>query len=127
MTVDIDKTTIETYQGDTCSVTLTGLEEGMIVYFGVREITTNEPVFEEIRGVVDNEGEVTFTMTPDMTNDFNVPASAGVKTYYYGAKQVDEVSGEENTILLGNDPQVGDKYYLKVFIKQVEGLVEDND
>jgi hypothetical protein len=126
MTVDIDKTTIETYQGDTCSVTLTGLEEGMVIYFGVREITTNEPVFDEIRGIVDSEGEVTVTMTPETTNDFNVTPSAGVKAYYYGAKQVDESTGEENTILLGNDSKVGDKYYLKVYLKKVEGLIEDN-
>lgn len=126
MTVDIDKTTIETYRGDTCSITLTGLEEGMVVYFGVREISTNQPVIDEIRGVVDSEGDVTFTLTPEITNGFDVPASAGVKAYYYGAKQVDEVSGEENTILLGENPQISDKYYLKVYMMKVEGLVEDN-
>lgn len=127
MSVDVDGTTIETFKGDTCSITFTNLEEGMLIYLGVRDIRTDEPIFDEISGIVDSEGEITFTLTPTMTNKFEVNPTAGVNTYLYGVKQVDEVSGEENTILLGNNPVFGDKYYLKVYAKKVEGIVEDND
>ena len=126
MSVDIDKTTITTFKGDTCTVTFSDLEEGMVIYFGVRDKKTNELVFDEIHGVVDSNGEITFTMTPEMTNNFYVKPSEGVNTYYYGIKEVDETTGEENTILLGDNPKFSDKYYVKVYLKKVEGLDETN-
>ena len=124
MSVDVDKTTITTFKGDTCPVTFTDLDEGMVVYFGVRDKKTNELVFEEIRGVVDENGEVAFVMTPEMTNNFVVKTTEGVNTYYYGLKEVDEATGEENTILLGDNPKFSDKYYVRVYQKKVEGINE---
>jgi hypothetical protein len=125
MSVEVDKTTITTFRGDTCEVTFTDLEEGMVIYFGVRDKKNNELVFEEIRGVVNSEGEVTFRITPEMCNNFVVKTSEGVNIYYYGIKEVDDVTGEENTILLGDNPRFSDKYQIKVYLKKVEGIIEE--
>ena len=125
MSVDVDKTTIITFQGDTCQITFTDLREGILVGFEVRDRKTNLPVFDELRNVVNSEGEVTFTITPEMSNKFEVNPKEGVNAFYYGIKEVDTVSGEENTILLGDNSKFSDKYIMKVFIKKVEGNIED--
>jgi hypothetical protein len=127
MSTDTDKTTIITFQGDTCKVTFTGLDEGMIIYFCVRDIKNNKPVFNELREIVNSAGEVVFTITPEMTNKFIVKPSEGVNIYYYGIKQVDEVTGEENTILLGDNPRFSDKYYMKIYLKKTEGIIEEDE
>jgi len=127
MSTEIENTRIITFQGDTCKVTFTNLEEGMVIYFSARDKKTNLPVFEEIRGVVDSEGDVSFTITPEMSNNFNVRTSEGYNDYYYGIKQVDEDTGEENTILLGENPKFSDKYYIRVYLKKSEGVVEENE
>lgn len=127
MSSDIDKTTIITFVGDTCEVTFTGLEPDSVIYMGVRNKKTNAPVFAELREVVNNEGEVTFTLTPEMTNKFVVKPLEGVEIYLYGIKQVDEDTGEENTILLGDNPHFGDKYLIKVYLKKAEGIVEEDE
>lgn len=127
MSVETQKTTIVTFKGDTCKVTFTDLEEGMVIYFAVRDKKTNSLVFDEIREIVDSNGDVTFKMTPKMTNKFEVKPLEGVNTYYYGIKEVDETTGEENTILLGENPKFSDKYYIKVYLKKAEGIVEEDD
>lgn len=125
MSTEVEKTTIITFQGDTCEVTFTDLEPGDLIYFSVRDKKTNENVFPELHEIVDNQGDVTFKMTPDMTNKFVVKPTEGVNTYYYGIKQVDEITGEENTILLGDNPKLSDKYLLKVYLKKAEGIIEN--
>lgn len=125
MSVEVDNTTIVTFVGDTCEVTFTDLEEGMVIYLGVRDKKTNSLVFDEIREVVNSEGDVTFKMTPVMTNNFIVKPSEGFNTYYYGIKQVDEITGEENTILLGDNPKFSDKYLIKVYLKKADGIIEE--
>lgn len=125
MSTEVDGTTIKTFVGDSCIITFTGLEENKVIYLGVRDFRTNQPIFDEIRGVVDEFGEVTFVIPPELTNTFDVKPQEGVKTYSYGIKEVDEVSGEENTILLGNSPRFNDKYILEVYLKKVEGIIEN--
>ena len=127
MSVDIDKTTIKTFKGDTCPVTFTDLEVGKVIYFGVRDKKTNELVFDELHETVNSEGEVTFVMTPEMTNKFIVKPLEGYNIYYYGIKEVNEETGEENTILLGDNPHFDDKYLIKVYLKKVEGIDEEDD
>ena len=124
MSAETNNTTITTFQGDTCEITFTDLEEGMVIYLGVRDKKTNQLVFPEIRGVVNQDGEVTFVITPEMSNEFVVKPLEGVNTYYYGIKEVDEDTGVENTILLGDNPKFSDKYIMKVYIKKAEGLKE---
>lgn len=126
MSVETSNTTIITFKGDTCPITFTELEEGMVIYFAVRDKKTNSLVFDELHDTVNNEGEITFTITPKMSNQFEVKPSEGYNTYYYGIKQVDEITGEENTILLGDNPKFSDKYLIKVYLKKAEGIVEEN-
>lgn len=126
MSVETSNTTIITFKGDTCPVTFTDLEEGMVIYFAVRDKKTNSLVFDELHDTVNSEGEITFTITPEMSNEFEVKPSEGYNTYYYGIKQVDEITGEENTILLGDNPKFSDKYLIKVYLKKAEGIVEEN-
>lgn len=126
MSVEVNGTTITTYQGDTGEITFIDLEEGKYIGFEVRDKKYNRPVFEELRGYVNSEGEVTFTITPEMSNKFEVKPSEGVNTYYYGIKEIDETTGEENTILLGDNPKFSDKYIIKVYMKKVEGIDEEN-
>lgn len=129
MSEDITNTMIKTFVGDTCEVTFTGLESltGQAIYFAVRDRETNTLVFDEIKKIVTNDGEVTFVLKPEMTNKFIVIPSKGFNTYYYGIKQVDETTGEENTILLGENPKFSDKYLIKVYLKKAEGIVENNE
>ena len=122
MSIFINGTTISIYQGDSGNITFTDLDKDMVIYFGVRDSKTNEPVFEELRGVVDSFGEVTFTLTPQMTDLFKVKSTEKCSTYYYGIKQVDEETGEENTVFLGDNTCYGEKYKLLVYPKKVERL-----
>lgn len=124
MSAEANNTTITTFQGDTCEITFTDLESGKVIYFAVRDKKTNQLVFSELREIVNNEGEVTFTITPELSNNFVVKPLEGVNTYYYGIKEVNEDTGEENTILLGDNPHFSDKYIIKVYIKKAEGEVE---
>ena len=124
MSVETSKTTITTYAGDTCSVTFEGLEPGLIIYFSVRDTKTNSLVFDELHGEVGEDGKITFVLTPELTNHFLVKQSTGVNFYYFGLKQVYEDTGEENTILLGDNPKFGERYILRVFQKQAEGIKE---
>lgn len=126
MSAEANNTTITTFQGDTCEITFRDLEEGMVIGFEVRDKKANQPVFDELNGVVDERGEVTFTITPEMSNKFVVKPIEGFNTYYYGIKQIDQETGAENTILLGDNPRFSDKYMIKVYLKKVEGIVEDN-
>ena len=124
MSAETSNTTITTFQGDTCEITFTDLEEGKIIYFAVRDKKNNQLVFPELRKIVNSEGEVTFTITPEMSNEFVVKPLEGVNSYYYGIKEVNEETGEENTILLGDNPHFSDKYIMKVYIKKAEGEIE---
>ena len=125
MSVEINGTTVITFQGDTCKITFTDLEPGHYISFEVRDKKTNNPVFDELNDYVDNQGEITFTITPEMSNKFEVKPSEGVNTYLFGIKDINQETGEENTILLGDNPKMSDKYYIKVYLKKAEGLVEE--
>ena len=125
MSVETINTTIVTFRGDTCPIIFTDLTEGQYIGFEVRDRKYNKPVFEELRATVDSNGEVYFEITPTMSNKFEVNIAEGVSTYYYGIKEIDQETGEENTILLGDNPKFSDKYLIKVYLKKVEGIIED--
>lgn len=127
MSVDTDKTTIITFQGDSCPITFNGLEDlvGETIAFEVRDKKTNIPVFEELRSVVNNSGEVNYEITPEMSNNFNIKVTEKYGLFPYGIKQIDTETGEENTILLGDNPKFSDVYYMKVYLKKVEGNIEE--
>lgn len=125
MSAEILDTTIETFKGDTCEITFTDLIEGMHIFFSVRNPKNNELVFDELDDYVNSNGEITFTITPEMSNNFVVKPADGYNIYYHGIKQVIDETGEENTILLGDNPKFSDKYILKVYLKKAEGIVEN--
>ena len=126
MSSEVDKTTIITFQGDSCPVTFVGLTDlvGETICLGVRDIKSNEPIFDELKEVVDINGDVRFEITPEMSNEFNVKPAEGFKDFFYGIKQINLATGEENTILLGDDPKFSDKYYLRAYLKKAEGIEE---
>lgn len=126
MSLKVDGTTIKIYQGDSGSITFNGLEENMHIYMAIRD-KENQLVFPEMDNTVNNEGEITFSITAEMSDMFDVDLSLPYTTYYYGIKQVDDVTGEENTIFLGEKPKFEDKYLVKVYPKKVEGLYDNGE
>ena len=126
MSSEIEATTIVTYQGDTCEITFTGLNDliGETIGFESRDRKTNEPIFDELKQVVNNEGEVTFIITPKMSNEYKIKSGEIYNIYSYGIKQINLETGEENTILLGDNPKFGEQYLIKVYLKKVEGIKE---
>lgn len=127
MSEEVIDTTITTFQGDSFSVIFTDLEEGHLIGFEIRDKKTNKPVFDELRTYVNEAGEAVFRITPEMSNHFVVKPSLGVNTYYYGIKDINEETGAENTILLGDNPQFSDLYLVQVYLKKAEGIIENND
>lgn len=124
MSLKVDGTTIKIYQGDSGSITFTGLENGMHVYMAFRD-KENNLVFPEMDNYVNTDGEITFDITAELSDLFEVDLSMPYTSYYYGIKQVDDITGEENTIFLGEKPKFEDKYIVKVYPKKVEGLTTD--
>ena len=90
MSSEANDTTIITFQGDTCEITFTDLDVGRLIGFEVRDKKNNRPVFDELRATVDSNGEAMFTITPEMSNKFEVKPSEGVNIYYYGIKDINE-------------------------------------
>lgn len=121
MSKRINGTTVTTYQGDSFSLTFTDLTPGDTICFSVRDKKYNKPVFDELTETVDSNGEVTFSVTSAMSNKLNVKSGEPCAIYYYGIKQVDSETEEENTIVLG-DANFEDKYIMKVLAKKVEGI-----
>lgn len=122
MGIKVKGTTIHIYQGDSGKITFGGLDEGMHIYFSIRDKENNLAIPTEKDDYVDVNGEVEFKITAGESDAFSVDVSKGFSIYYYGIKQVDDETGEENTIFLGEKPCFEDKYLVKVYLKKVEGL-----
>lgn len=123
MSIKVEGTTIKIYQGDSGSVTFYGLKPDMLIYMAVRYPKTNALVMPEKHEVTNIEGEVTFDFEVSDTDDLDIDCTKEFEPLSYGLKQVDTETGEENTILLGENPRYGDKYLFKVYPKKVEGLI----
>ena len=117
----IDGTTIVTYRGDSFCFTITDLTPGMKIYCGIRDKKYNKLVFPEIVETVDNSGNVSFTISASMSDKLLVKSADAYEIYHWGVKQVNEETGEENTITLG-ESSFETVYKLKVLNKKVEGL-----
>lgn len=126
MAIKVTGTTINIYQGDSGSVIFTGLEEGMHIYFAIRDKENNLVIPQEKDAYVDVNGDVEFKLTAEETDNIFVDINKIYTVYYYGIKEVDDETGEENTVFLGEHPCFGDKYLVKVYLKKVEGLEPDN-
>lgn len=120
MSKHIDGTTISVYEGDSFSVTFEGLEPGSLIYFGVRDKKYNNLAFDELHKTVGNDGNVTFDITAADCDKCKVKPGEPCAIYYYGIKRKNTETGDEDTIILG-DEEFATKYILKVLPKKVEG------
>lgn len=121
MSLTVDGTTISLFQGDSGEITFTGLTEGSTVYLSIRD-KRGILMFDELKETVDNEGEVTFKILADDSDKLIVKVNEDFAVYYYGIKQVNEETQEEDTVFLGESTKYTDKYLIKVYPKKVEGL-----
>lgn len=117
----IEGTTVHLIQGDSVTIPYDGLEPNTLVYFGVRD-KKNNPVFEELYKIVDEDGYVDFKITKEMSDLLKVKSSEKYTDYYHGLKKVDKENDTEDTIFLGLNPKFDDRYILRVYPKKVEGL-----
>ena len=79
-------------------------------------------MFSEISKYTDEDGYIDFTITAEMSDLLKVKLSDRYTDYFHGLKYVNPETGEEDTIFLGANPKYGDRYILRVYPKQVEGL-----
>lgn len=122
MTLCIDeKGTIYINQGDSGDIVVTGLstDKNYKVFFAVKN-AKRETVGEEL--VVDSNCNpaVTFRLTSEFTDLFDVPVDEFFKVYYYGLKLCTE-SGDEDTLFVA-DSDYGILNNIIVYPKMVEGL-----
>ena len=117
----VNGTTITTFLGDSFSVTFTDLIPGDKIAFGVRDKKYGKPVFDDLVEIVDENGEVTFEISKEMSNKFVKRQEEYCSAYFYGIAKIDDKTGEKDTILLGDEPKPEDRYVLRVFRKKAEG------
>ena len=117
----IEGTTINVFQGDSVTIPFVEFPENSVVYFAVRDKKTNNLMFDEIRGIVDNNGNIDIEISKETLDKIPVNLNDKYTSYYYGLKKVDEETGKEDTILLGDNPVFGENYLFNVYRKKVEG------
>lgn len=121
MSEQIEGTTINVFQGDSATIPFVELPENSVVYFAVRDKKTNNLMFDEIRGIVDSNGNLDVEISKEILDKIPVNLTDKYTSYYYGLKMVDELTGKEDTILLGDNPVFGENYLFNVYRKKVEG------
>jgi hypothetical protein len=57
-----------------------------------------------------------------MSDGLKVKPTERYTDYFHGLKYVNLETGGEDTVFLGLNPKYGDRYVLRVYPKQVEGL-----
>lgn len=112
---------ILTYQGDTILFTSSGVptDREYVVYFSVKELTSDTDVIEQILCSVEN-GTVTVHVTPNITDLIPVPEGKKFKDYRYALKACSIDGTTEHTLQIGKN-DVGVETKLRVFRKQSEG------
>lgn len=112
----IDDTTgnMVTRQGDTFSLSVTGITDDWTVYFSVYK--DREILFEVHKTPVD--GLTTFNISAFNSNKMTVPTGKKYETYYYGIKRCKD--GIEDTVIVGNK-QVGELNKITVYPLTTEG------
>lgn len=120
MTISMDESgTISIFQGDTGSITISGLnpDKNYYVYFAIRD-ENGDLMGEEIMVTSNNSPTVTFKLSASLTNQLTVPAGESYATYYWGVKKSEVGSTEEDTLI----PDLGGQRVLIVYKKVVEGI-----
>ena len=123
MSIKIEGTTIKIYQGDSGKIQFEGLPANALIYMAIRD-KKNNVIFPEMKDRVDEEGFISFEITAEMSDKFDVDLTQEYTIYYYGIKRVNLDTLEEDTIFLGDKPRYGDKYEIKVYPKKVEGIYD---
>lgn len=124
-----DKGNLELYQGDSGNIKFSGLpvDKDYLVSFAVKDLKTGEIMFElsQQAAQVDN---VTFSISPELTEKLTIPARSLTYTYTYGLKITDE-DGMEDTLIPAvsfdenNNPVFSTPLNVTVHQKFVEGNV----
>lgn len=123
MSIKIEGTTIKIYQGDSGTVSFEGLPASALIYMAIRD-KKNNVIFPEMSDRVGEDGTISFDITAEMSDKFEVDLTKEYTTYYYGIKRVNLDTLEEDTVFLGDRPRYGDKYEIKVYPKKVEGIYD---
>lgn len=109
-----------TRQGDTWSLSISGISDEWTVYYSVYTKDTRDIVFEISASPVDSN--TTFFVTAEDSDKLVVPEGKKTEKYYYGIKRCKD--NIEDTVIIGNK-DVGDLNLLTVYPKIVEGTVND--
>ena len=123
MSIKIEGTTIKIYQGDSGTIQFEGLPASALIYMAVKD-KKNNTILPEMKDRADENGNISFEITAEMSDKFDVDLTQEYTTYYYGIKRVNLDTLEEDTVFLGDKPRYGDKYEIKVYPKKVEGIYD---
>lgn len=89
-------------QGDSGDYTITGIqvldEANWSSYFAIQN-SNRKPVGNEIQSIISN-GISTFKITSSLTDNLNVPNDQETETYYFGIKLVNNITSEEDTLMI---------------------------
>ena len=110
-----------TRQGDTFSISVSGITDGWQVFFSVYRGSDRSILFE-IESAPSND-VTTFDITAAQSNLMTVPNGKKTEIYYYGIKRCKEVDGKmvEDTVIIGNK-DVGDLNKITVYPLTTEGV-----
>lgn len=113
---------ITCYQGDSGELTVNGLptDKAYTVYFAVQDEKRN-PVGDEISVNANRSPVVTFVLTADLTDLWEVKKNQDTATYYYGVKICDAEGKEDTLVIDGSD--FGEYSTITVYPKKVEGII----
>lgn len=113
--------TISLYQGDSGELVIYGLDEtkNYTVYLAVQDSNRNL-IGKELQVSVNNSDNVTFVLTPEYTELFDVPKTKPFEIYFYGIKACETDKLREDTLFIGNDTY-GDLNRIIVYPRKVKG------
>lgn len=116
-----DNGSIFCHQGDSGYVFIDGLSpnKNYLVYFGVRN-QKRQQVGQEVHIESNYQTSVKIFIPTELTDLLEVGKNDEYAEYHYGIKICDAETGEEDTLVLGNN-EMGDKNVITVYPKEVEG------
>jgi len=122
--IDEETGNITIRQGDSAEITITGIPDDREydVYFSMYDSNRNI-LFKLKENPVDRE--VTFKITPKLSNLLTVPSGQKTALYYWGVKRCYESDNFEDTLLVG-DKGVADLNKVTVYPLIVEGAENAN-
>ena len=123
MTLHVDdKGTIDIHQGDTGSITVSGLvpDKDYRIYFAVKD-KNRQSIGSEFVVNSNYQEQVTFDIPSDFTNLLTVKSDDGFEIYHYGLKMCTDTT--EDTLFVENT-SYGQLNNIIVFPKVVEGNYE---